>query len=197
MNFLAHAAVARQASDDPAFVLGAVLPDLLPLAGVRLDRSSVTAGVAAGWASHHRVDAAFHAHPTFQAGVHELRTGLRSTPLATGPRRAAAHVGWELLLDDAIAGDVATVDAFRAALEHGRLVLDDPRWIALLDRFASLRPSGPADAVVLAERVHRACARRPRLAFAAEHVDPVAVVLERHRRAVAAAAPALIDAVRR
>ena len=113
MNFLAHAAVARRHDDDPAFVLGAVLPDLLPMAGIRLTRDDVPAAVAAGWRSHHHADAAFHESMAFREGVHALRTDLRTTALATGPRRAVAHVGWELLLDDTVMGDRDTITAFR------------------------------------------------------------------------------------
>ena len=49
VNFLAHAAVARRADPSPGFVLGAVLPDLLPMAGVHVDRARVRDDVAAGW----------------------------------------------------------------------------------------------------------------------------------------------------
>lgn len=196
MNFLAHAEVARRFSGgDPAFVLGAVLPDLLPMAGVRLGRDDVAPEVAAGWAEHHRADAAFHVHPAFLAGVGTLRTDLRATALGTGPRRAAAHVGWELLLDDVVAGSAPLVSVFRAALALGRSVSDDPGWHELLDRFDAIRPSGPAPGEVLAERVRRACSRRARLAFGPEHLDELAAVLDRHRAAVAAVVPGLLDDV--
>ncbi|MCU1486919.1 MAG: hypothetical protein JWN67_3665 [Actinomycetia bacterium] len=195
VNFLAHAAVARRADPSPAFVLGAVLPDLLPMAGVRLDRTEVPDDVAAGWAEHHRADAAFHTSLTFVSGVGALRTDLRATDLTTGPRRAAAHVGWELLLDDAVAGDLATIDGFRAALHEGRRISDDPRWHGLLDRFAAIRPSAPSDTSVIAERVQRACSRRPRLAFDDHHLASLAAVLADHRDTVLAVAPALLDEV--
>ena len=84
MNFLAHAEVARRSGGDADFVLGAVLPDLLPMAGVRLARDDVPASVGAGWAEHHRADAAFHASPTFAAGVGALRSDLRASSLGTG-----------------------------------------------------------------------------------------------------------------
>src|SRR5438067_700665 len=105
MNFLAHAAVASSHDRDPEFILGAVLPDLLPMAGVAVARHDLPAQVQAGWRFHHRTDDAFHAAAAFRAGVQALRTDLRGTPLETGPRRAVAHVGWELLLDDVVAGD--------------------------------------------------------------------------------------------
>jgi hypothetical protein len=195
VNFLAHAEVARRSGGDADFVLGAVLPDLLPMAGVRLSRDDVPAAVAAGWAEHHRADAAFHASPTFAAGVGALRTDLRRTSLGTGPRRAAAHVGWELLLDDAVGGASETVEAFRAALARGRTISDDRSWHGLLDRFERIRPvvSTPTDEV--ARRVQRACSRRPRLAFADEHLADLATVLADHRPAVLAVAPTLLAEV--
>ena len=195
VNFLAHADVARRTDPSPDFVLGAVLPDLLPMAGVRLDRSSVPEGVAAGWHDHHRADAVFHASPAFSEGVGALRTDLRRTELTTGPRRAVAHVGWELLLDDAVAGDAALLALFREALDRGRSLTDDPRWHGLLDRFAVLRPTGRSEPLVVAQRAQRACARRPRLAFGYEHLVPVAAVLAEHHERVLAVAPALLDEV--
>jgi hypothetical protein len=195
VNFLAHAEVARRVGGDADVVLGAVLPDLLPMAGVRLDRSAVPAGVAAGWAGHHRADAAFHASPTFAAGVQALRTELRGTTLGTGPRRAAAHVGWELLLDDAVGGDPVTIDAFRAALARARPLTDDARWHLLLDRFEAIRPTAATAPDVVAQRVQRACSRRPRLAFGDDHLDDLAAALARHRGAVLAVAPALLAEV--
>lgn len=196
MNFLAHAAVARRtAGDDPAFVLGTVLPDLLPMAGVRLGRDGLPAEVAAGWRAHHRADDAFHSCPQFLAGVSALRGDLRRTALGTGPRRAVAHVGWELLLDDAVAGDASLVEVFRSALALGRSVTTDVRWQDLLDRFEAIRPARPSSALVVAQRTQRACSRRPRLAFGDEHLDEVAVVLGEHQPGVLGVADDVLDQV--
>lgn len=197
VNFLAHAEVARRSRADAAYVLGAVLPDLLPMAGVRLDRAAVPDDVAAGWQAHHVADAAFHASPVFGAGVGALRTDLRRTGLGTGPRRAVAHVGWELLLDDAIAGDPDLITVFRAALDRGRHLTDDGRWHGLLDRFALLAPMGRSEPLVIAQRTQRACSRRPRLAFGDEHLGPVAAILGEHHDRVLAIAPDLLDEVAR
>ena len=194
MNFLAHAAVARREDDDPRFVLGAVLPDLLPMAGVHLDRDAVATEVGAGWRAHHRADAAFHGCDAFLVGVSALRTDLRATELATGPRRAVAHVGWELLLDEAVVDDAEVVAAFRAALDEGRSLTDDRRWQGLLDRFTELGPSGPD---VVAWRVHRAVSRRARLAFDEALVPQVADVLAAHRDRIVAVAPEVLDEVSR
>jgi hypothetical protein len=203
MNFLAHAAVARRIDDDPAFVLGAVLPDLLPMAGlsarsghgfVRGSDETVTR-IAAGWALHHRVDEVFHELPAFRTGVQALRVELRTTALDTGPRRAVAHVGWELLLDDALADDEATTIAFRGALLLGRGRYESPAWRLLVDRLLDVHPHGPSTTTAIAERVHRAVSRRPRLAFDAAHLAGVTAVLDRHRSPIAGAAPEIVDAV--
>jgi hypothetical protein len=198
MNFLAHAAVARRHDTHPAYLLGSVLPDLLPMTGLpathrHLDRSSVEPRVAEGWRDHHRADAAFHALPRFLVGVHALRTDLRQTRLATGSRRAVAHVGWELLLDEAVAGDPATISDFRAALGHGATLATDPHWQALLARLGTIEPRSPADAETVAWHAHRAVGHRPRLAFDPAAVTEVAEVLERHRVGVLEAARPLLD----
>ena len=170
MNFIAHADVARRHRADPRFVLGAVLPDLVPMLGLTITRDDVEPVVAEGWRFHHVVDEAFHADPYFLAGVRALRDDLRSTPLHTGARRAVAHVGWELLLDD-----VVPPDAFYEAV--ALLDLDPPR----------------APSLSTAERVHRAVSRRPRLAYDASLTPTVAAVLEQHRNAVADAAPHVLS----
>jgi hypothetical protein len=48
---------------------------------------------------------------------------------------------------------------------------------------------------VVAQRVQRACARRPRLAFGDEHLEELAGALAGHRAGVLAVAPALLDEV--
>jgi hypothetical protein len=205
MNFLAHAAVARRIDDDPAFVLGAVLPDLLPMAGlsarsghgfVRGSDETVTR-TAAGWTLHHRVDEVFHDLPAFRSGVQALRVDLRATSLDTGPRRAVAHVGWELLLDDALAGDDTTILAFRDALLLGRSHDDAPAWRSLVDRLLAVHPHAPSTTPAIAARVHRAVSGRPRLAFDASHLGDIEAVLDRHRSLIADAAPEIVDAVTR
>jgi hypothetical protein len=172
VNFLAHAAV-----------------------GLRVERESLPVPVAAGWRAHHRADAVFHTHPAFLTGVAALRTDLRVTDLATGPRRAAAHVGWELLLDEAIMADEIAIAAFGAAMRAGRDLLDDPRWHGLVDRVGGIQPAPPASTAVVAERVHRACSRRARLAFDSELVPQLAGVLLAHQPNVNAIAAGVVDDV--
>jgi hypothetical protein len=193
VNFVAHAAVAARESADPLFVLGAALPDLLPLVGLRVERESLPDRVQDGWRAHHRADAAFHVHPEFLAGVAALRTDLRATDLTTGPRRAAAHVGWELLLDEAVMADGMAIGAFGTAMRAGRELIDDAAWHQLVDRVGAIQPAPPATADVIAERVHRACGRRTRLAFDIALVPQLAAVLDAHQAHVNAAAARVVD----
>lgn len=174
MNFLGHVhAALAERRDDPAFLLGAVLPDL-----PGLDVGDRTGAVGEGLACHHRVDAAFHADPAFRTGSAALRSDLLAAGLATGPSRAVGHAGWELLLDGTLVGSPAE-DGFRAALAHAgrtdpprRLRFDEPAWVA--DRLFALLD------------------RRPRLRFAPADVGTVAAVLDRHAASVRAVAPDLL-----
>src|SRR4029453_6456343 len=62
MNFLGHTHVALAGGgDDPGFVLGAVLPDLAPMAGIRLAVRRLDGRLGEGMRCHLRADAAFHA----------------------------------------------------------------------------------------------------------------------------------------
>jgi hypothetical protein len=150
---------------------------------------------AAGWALHHRVDEVFHELDVFREGVHALRTDLRATPLETGARRAVAHVGWELLLDDTLAADEPTVGSFRVALALGSRSIDDPAWRALSARLLAVHPHERSTTRAIAERVHRAVGRRPRLAFDAGHLDAVTDVLANHRDGIDAAALEIVAQV--
>lgn len=182
MNFVGHAEVARRiAGDDARFVLGAALPDLLPLVGLRLTRDDLPARIADGWRSHHRADETFHQLEVFAAGMGALRADLPF--LGRGARRAVAHVGWELLLDDAVDGT-----ALRFGLTASAEVSDDPGWRELVRRIGGARPP-------VAERVWRAVSRRPRLAFPPSQIDAVADALDRHAPAVAIVADEVLDAV--
>src|SRR6266498_2858621 len=104
MNFFGHAAAAVQVDDDPAFVLGAMAPDLLPLCGAVPERET-SPKVTAGGAHHLAVDARFHASPAFtEAQVWASRELMRAG-LPRGGARGAAHVGIELFLDGALAAE--------------------------------------------------------------------------------------------
>jgi hypothetical protein len=199
VNFLGHAQVALAAGEDTDFVLGAVLPDLAPMAGIRLRRAGIGGRLGEGIACHVRADAAFHALVEFRQGSGALRRDLAARGLGTGPARAVGHAGWELLLDGTLVGGEAE-DAFHRALAAGDRVgaaldpADRARWEAFLARGRGgghLRYDDPA---WVADRLHAMLGRRPRLALAAADVPTVADVLAVHVPAVAAVAGAVVAA---
>ena len=201
MNFPSHAWVAFTVGvGGPEELLGCMLPDLAQLVGVRFG-GEVPAAVDRGRRLHHHADAAFHDHAAFRSGVSALRRDLRSSGLATGARRAAAHVGYELLLDGAVPWDVPASDAFDAALAAGHVLPDpgnDPaagaRWRDLVVRLrgASI-PTHSSDVDELAERVEMILRRRPRLALGPHDRPAVLAALAAAEPDVTRSAPRLFD----
>ncbi|MGH9192818.1 MAG: hypothetical protein ACRDZ0_10165 [Acidimicrobiales bacterium] len=201
MNVLGHASVALAwGGDDPAFVLGAVLPDLASMVGVRVDRSRLGGLVGDGMRCHIDADAIFHDHPEFRAGSAALRRDLAERGLDRGPVRAIGHAGWELLLDGTLVGSSAEA-AYWRALDVGELALDaiaEPghsRWLGFLGyrrRSGVLRYDDPP---WVAERLHDLLARRPRLRFSREALPAVAHVLGAHAGQVAGVAPQVLATI--
>lgn len=201
VNYLGHVAVALATGrDDPAFLLGAALPDLASMAGVRFERGVLPAAVADGVACHLEADEAFHAHPAFRDGSGALRRDLRGIGLPTGPTRAIGHAGWELLLDGTLVGG-PTEAAHRAGLGRAELVLP-----ALLpghrDRWRALIAEGPPprlrydEPAWVVDRLFAMLARRPRLSFdEALKPDVVEVVAAHQEQVRAVAGPIVRDLV--
>ncbi len=196
MNYLGHVAVALAGGrSDREFVLGAALPDLASMVGVRFDRSLLPPAVAEGVACHLAADEAFHAHLVFREGSAALRADLRAIGLATGPTRAIGHAGWELLLDGTLVG-TPVEDAYREGLEVAEVVLDAirpdqrHRWDQLLARLPppALRYDDPA---WVADRLFTMLERRPRLALPPSSAPVVADVLAQHASSVRAIAATL------
>ncbi len=174
MNFFGHAVVAHARSRDPVFLLGAMLPDLAAMAGLRV-RGVADPGARAGLALHVATDAAFHAAPRFTALVASASIELRARGLRRGPALGVAHVAPELLLDGWLAErhgvPAAYFDALAASARVGALV----RWqrsarawpFPELCRSVASAPIPEAyrNAAFVAERVIRALARRERLAL--------------------------------
>lgn len=197
VNFLGHVAVALATGrDDPAFVLGAALPDLASMAGVRFDRLLLPRAVAAGVACHLEADAVFHAHPAFRDGSAALRHDLHGLGLPTGPARAIGHAGWELLLDGAFVGGPIE-GAHRSALLCADAVLPalspthQARWGALIaggppDRLGYDDPSWVVD------RLFTMLVRRPRLSFDEARKPQVVEVVAGHQEQVLAVAGAVV-----
>jgi hypothetical protein len=128
--------------------------------------------LAAGVAFHHGTDRVFHELPGFQRLSRQAFTWLSRESMPKGPARAVAHMGIEMLLDEVMADEPAARDAYRAALQVPLAPLlafatphDAERLAglqdALLTRGANqLHPP----AALVAERICRSLAGRPRLA---------------------------------
>jgi hypothetical protein len=202
MNFLGHTHVALATDDHPLYVLGAVLPDLASMAGVRIDRVRSDGPLHQGIRNHIDTDAVFHAHELFRSGSAAVRADLGPLELPMGAVRAIGHIGWELLLDGTL---VATPveSAFQHAMVESDLALraittaDHPRWRGFVARWKNLadprlRYDEPG---WVAERLHLMLRSRPRLAFPEDVVPAVTDVLAEHVGPVRAAAPDVLDAM--
>jgi hypothetical protein len=202
VNLLAHVRVALDvAGDEPGVVLGSILPDLESLVRQRLAGREDHPEIAAGLAVHHATDAVFHDHPTFRTGSVRLSRTLQAAGVARGPSRAVGHAGWELLLDGLLVEDTEVTRAFGAAAELlGELAADGPgpadRLAAVAERQRALPIwASYGDPALIADRLHRQLAHRPRLALPAEHLDVVAGVLAEVRDEVAVDGPPVLAEV--
>jgi hypothetical protein len=207
MNFFAHATVALWRSQDSGFVLGAMLPDLFGMLGLRV-RDVADPEISAGIAFHHATDGAFHAAPAFAALSGRVLAKLEEQGVGRGSARGVAHVGVELLLDGALSHDAQARSAYRSALTSpsrtriahalGPDASDQAeRLHAGLQRLALAPvPEGYRDADFAFERVRNLLARRPRLALRDADLEAVRRVLHATRPAVERACPLLLEQVR-
>jgi hypothetical protein len=203
VNFFGHAVVARWESSDPAFVLGAMLPDFATMLGAR-PPSTTHAELAAGIRFHHRTDEAFHDSATFRALTHEAFDWLSAAGVRRGSARAVAHIGTEIVLDATLADDADGCDGYLLALENA--VNSDVRtqvgWENLqtharfehLCRMLCERGVMTNDVApeLVAERLKHALAGRPRLALEESSLLVVRNWVKVARPSVAARAGALI-----
>lgn len=204
MNFFGHAAVAGRAGGDALFVLGAMAPDLLPLCGAVADQATCAA-VVDGQAQHHRVDAVFHANPTFLALQAWTARALIERGVARGSARGAAHVGTELLLDGVLASDREARRAYAGALAEAdggsppftwRDRASEQHWAALIARLRrGTIPEAYRDCDFVADRVLGALRARPRLAVCDRDQPIVRALLPALRTRVEAEAHALLVSV--
>jgi len=174
VNFFGHAHVAAWYDPAPAFVFGAMLPDFFSMLG-RVRAAVTDSQLASGVAFHHATDAAFHSIPDFVERVAEARSRLSSAGVRRGAARAAAHIGVEMLLDEALAHEYEGNRAYRAALDYARTSSPKIEWVssedaARLHALASaLAERGVPDAKLaplsVAARIRRTLASHPRLAL--------------------------------
>jgi hypothetical protein len=204
VNFFGHLAVARRVDEDPAFLLGAMAPDLLRMCGVAAE-PAMSPKAAAGQRHHLEVDARFHDNAAFTGLCTWAARALVEAGLPRGPARGAAHVGIELFLDGLLSGDVPARAAYARCLaeaEAAPLVFaDEPsrhRWRTLLARLrVATIPDDYRDPDVVAVRLIGTLARRPRLALAPSAATVLRAFLPGLKARVADQADALVAAAER
>jgi hypothetical protein len=204
VNFFSHAAVARRFSEEPEFVLGAMLPDFASMLGARLGaigRPTLARGVR----FHHLTDHAFHELAAFGTETRLALAELRSLGLAKAQARAVAHVGVEILLDVTLGQSAAAQSAYLSGLRAGldAELVASVAWPGrdrerLADLLQTLERRGlvlDTSSSLLVERIKRTLARRPRLALGDEDPPRVLDWVEAARARVVASTPALVAAL--
>lgn len=176
MNYFGHTVLAVRRSSEPAFVLGSMLPDFATM--IRARPPGVAHGdIESGMRFHRRTDEVFHQSAAFLRLTRQALTWLSARGIQRGSGLAVAHIGVEVLLDAALAGDDRAQAAYRAALE-GAAAAELGRHIGWTSdaeraRFASLRErllargpiAGDITPETVAERLRYALAGRPRLSL--------------------------------
>jgi len=202
VNFYAHAVVAEAQCVDPDFVLGAMLPDLAAMAGLRVQGTDAV-NLGEGMRQHHESDHAFHVCDAFATLTRDGAHDLQVAGLRRGPARAAAHVGIELLLDGWLVAEQPPSPTYRHALGRAASCADTVRWRGpagdswqrLCSRIsANGVTEGYRDPDEVARRTIRTLHRRPRLALTECERAPLARWLREVRLRVAHHGPALIEA---
>lgn len=203
MNFFGHAAVASWSSDEPAVLLGAMLPDFATMSGARIDNEGAHAdGIGRGIAVHHATDATFHTLPVVTGLMRDLDTHLSERGCARGPRRAVAHIGVELLLDGVLVADAAYRAAYTRAIAHdGQPVWREPgdeaRYETLIARLRTHGvPDDLRDPARITHRLGRMLAHRPLLAPSAEDLVAIRESLVLYKSRVDVAADTVLRAMR-
>lgn len=207
MNFFGHATVASLRSEEPRFLLGAMLPDFGSMAMMRLP-AVLDSALARGVELHHETDRLFHAAPQFRVACASALTVLEPQGVARATARAVGHVGSELLLDGLLSFDERARAAYARSLrfaldEHverdldWKSAADAERMRALLVRLqAAPLPEGYRDADFVCDRLEHILARRPRLAMQPGDRAPVRAWLTGAARHLASECDALLLALR-
>ena len=207
MNFFGHATVACMHSEEPRYVLGAMLPDLTSMAALRID-AVVDSDLARGVALHHETDRRFHATPPFRALCASALDTLERAGVSRASARAVGHVGSELLLDGLLSGNSRVRAAYAHSLEvalRDRLEgavswrgdTDASQLRALLERLLwSPLPEAYRDPELVSDRLYTILARRPRLALQEADREPVRAWLRLAVADLERDADAILEAVR-
>ncbi len=205
MNFFAHATLAWEHDNDPAFALGAMLPDFVGMLGIQ-PPERVEQNVQRGMDHHHQADAAFHYARGFGALMAEGVALLKERGVERGRARGASHVGIEILLDGVLAFPEESRAHYHAALSHGRAQCAGWRWRAAGDALRIDDLCGRLDARSIQEdswdaervawRVERALSVRPRFVLSGTDVAHVRTWASVYRARVQEFTPRLLDEVR-
>ncbi|MEM9490726.1 MAG: hypothetical protein AAGC55_16380, partial [Myxococcota bacterium] len=163
--------------------------------------------VAAGIALHHRTDAAFHRLPLFLELYRDTAQSLLARGVARGGARGSAHVAVELLLDGVLTDDPAAARHYLAALAwtreaagllHWRQPDQAMRWDHLCSRLQEHGiPHDYRQPTVVAQRVERILAHRPRLALSPTDARAVQAEISALSERVTASAAAIMADLRR
>ena len=209
MNFFGHAVVGLWHSNDARFVLGAMLPDLCGMLGIRASRAedANSTEIAAGIEFHHRTDAAFHGCERFVALCSQTVEALTAQGVGRGTSRAVGHVGTELLLDGLLSKqrDARAVYTRALALAVDERLSDslfaDPMQQARMHKGLErlLRapiPEAYSDPMFVADRLQWILSSRPRLAMQPSDAPVVQEELARLAEDVSATWTGILDQVR-
>jgi len=213
MNFFGHALMAQRdeatrGSIRAEFVLGAMLPDFASMLRTRPPLATFDA-LRAGLSFHHQTDDAFHGAHSFLEWSRQAAAFLTDRGVARGTARAVAHVGVELLLDAAFAGEAAANEAYLSAVAcaltdtvqghiHWQTSDDAPRFQQLCHNLRARGPvqENPASELV-AERLRNILADRPRLAMDDRGLSVVREWVSVARSQISSGAPQLLREVER
>jgi hypothetical protein len=178
-----------------------MLPDFSSMCRARIAGTSDTE-VAAGIALHHATDKAFHNLPVVVGLMRELDQRLERGGCARGPRRAAAHIGVELLLDGVLLDTEDYRDSYILGLEYEAPITwrdegDDLRFDALMSRLRALGvPLDLKRPEAITHRLSRMLGHRPLLAPSSSDLSTITISLLEHKPRVEVAADTVLRALR-
>lgn len=123
MNYFGHAALAVLKGAPTAFVLGAMVPDLLQMTGKatveRRRPEDPLSDLQAGIEFHFETDRLFHDTKTFLELNQRALSQFRQAGISRGPTRAGAHLGVEMLFDSELVRSQEYSEGYLASLEYG------------------------------------------------------------------------------
>tara|TARA_B100001750_G_scaffold247477_1_gene273370 strand:+ start:772 stop:1470 length:699 start_codon:yes stop_codon:yes gene_type:complete len=214
VNFLGHVFVASwRRGTEPSvapYAFGSMIPDFVGMARARVEAVDHRE-TADGVALHHATDDVFHGSSVFLGLLEELQRFQADRGVRRGTAMAVAHVGSELVLDgwlldrDAEQGGAVGalyLDALAAGLPlvgHLRFrqgAEGADRMRALLERLGAYGLEGHRSVDVIADRLDRALASRPRLRILDEDREAVRVSLVHCEKLVHERAPEWVAGLR-